>query len=300
MKKHILIFLLVFLLAPIKSYATNALGDANDETSLYMWGGGAISANFKDKSAKVSYFHSKSDKPLGAGITLKGKSTNNNSVIFDGQDVTPETTITIPIGYHWVFSEKVGRIAPNGFIKDDWIFIDVKYTVGEYQMYDSSNAFDKQLYKEKMKAPSLVLSYNAVLSGNVLIGASLEFGKTNNYTSLKSKNIKTLSNIEISNSITRSSESSVTAKEGEYNEYNQTKFNVDAMFIPGYFDNRVGFDIFARFIDSSSQDTSFLNPGIGVFLLKDGAPTKIIGGITFMRDDEENENIVGVVVGYNY
>lgn len=300
MNKYSVLIIGGLLYAPFNSYASNALGDANDESSIYMWGGGGISANFKDKSAKVSYLYSKSDKPLSLGVTLKGKSTNDASVIFDGDKVTPETTISIPIGYHWLFSEKPGRQEPTGFIRDDWFFLEVKYTSGEYQMFDSSRVFNGQLYKEKMQAPALALSYNAITSYNVLFGTSLEYGKTNNYTDLKKKEVKTTTDVDTSGSSARVTESSVTAREGVYKEFNQTKFNIDAMIIPEYFESRIGLDLFARYTNSSEQESSYVNTGLGVFLLKDGAPTKIVGGITFMRDDKKNENVVGIVAGYNY
>lgn len=282
------------------SNATTALGDADDETSLYMWGGGSLSANFKDKSVKIGYMHSKSDKPLSYGITLKGRSTSDASIIFDGDKVNPETTITVPIGYHWILSEKPQREELKGFIIDDWFFLEIKYTSAQYQMFDSSRTFESQLYKEEMHVPSLALSYNAITSGNILFGASLEFGKANNYSDLTSKEVKTTTSVGDSASITRVTQTTISTKQGEYREFNQSKFNIDAMIIPGYFDNRVGLDLFARYRDASEHDSTYVNIGAGIFLLKDGAPTQIVGGLTFMRDDKKNENILGLVVGYNF
>ncbi len=285
---------LTLLLLSMKSYAGTGLGDANDETSFYLWKGGSISANFKDKSAKVSYLKSISDKSISYGITLKGKATDNSSVIFDGDSVTPETTISIPVIYHWIFSDKAGKNAPD-YIVDDWLVLELKYLKGEYQMFDSTNVFDEQLFKEEQGAGALAVSYNAIFSGKMLFGTSIEYGKTNNYASLDSITVNTITSTGASGSSSRTSNLSTAAREGDYKEFNQVKSNIDIMYYTG----RIGVNLFARYKNSSEQSSN-TNMGIGVFLLKEGSPTRIVGGITFLKDNEKNENILGVVIGYNF
>ena len=291
------ILLLGLLLISSKLFASTSLGDANDESSLYMKDGNAISSNFKDKSIKLSYLKAKSDDPFGFGITLKGKANDKLSAIFDGDATNPETSISIPLSYQWILSDKPGKAAPTSMFIDDWIVVEFKYTKGEYQIFDETKDLDNQLYKESMSSSGAVVSYNAILNGNFLFGASVEYGKANNYQGLKEKTVKTFKTVYDDETTSRITESSTTAREGIYEEFYQRKANIDLMYYPNYFAGRIGIDAFLRYSTDEQKDSS-VDPGLGIFLLKEGAPTKISGGVTVVRDKKDDETLIGLVVGY--
>jgi hypothetical protein len=291
------ILLLCVLLISSKLFASTSLGDANDESSLYMKDGNTISSNFKDKSIKLTYLRAKNDNPFGFGITLKGKANDKLSTIFNGDDINPETSVSIPLSYQWILSDKPGRAAPTSMFIDDWLIVEFKYTKGDYQIFDETKDLDGQLFKESMSSTGAVVSYNAILNGNFLFGASVEYGKANNYGSLKEKTVKTFKTVYEDDATSRITESSTLARAGIYEEFYQRKANIDLMYYPSFFSGRIGIDAFLRYSTDEQKDSS-VNPGLGIFLLKEGAPTKISGGVTVVRDKKEDETLVGLVVGY--
>ncbi|MEP1633833.1 MAG: hypothetical protein ABJJ97_16680, partial [Ekhidna sp.] len=285
MKTALFIFL-TYTLIQNNVYGSTTLGDSNDNTSIYLWGTNSVSSNIKDKSIKLTYLNSESDDKYSWGLALKGKAADGSSLLFEGSEATPETTVSIPIGKHWIFSTNP-KVGEPGIISDDWLFFEAKYKSGEHQLFDKTLAFDKQLYKEKLNSKILSLSYNAIIDGVFLTGVSIEYGKENNYEDLSKISVKTTTTIGSEGNDIRISESSIDAREGKYVEFNQRKINMDFMYVPGMLRNRIGFDLFARHTSSSFKGSN-TNYGIGIFVLDEKGPTRILAGVTYMHDDEEN------------
>jgi hypothetical protein len=140
---------------------------------------------------------------------------------------------------------------------------------------------------------------NALLAGNMLAGLSVGYARKNNYSHLAWVDIVETRVVSTSESTTQTTERTITGRMGQYLEFDELTVNADLMWVPGIFDNRVGVDLFFRYTSPEGAESTS-EPGLGIFVLKDGAPSHIVGGITVKRDDTEDRMKLGLTAGYNF
>ncbi|PYS81512.1 MAG: hypothetical protein DMF67_16550 [Acidobacteria bacterium] len=76
----------------------------------------------------------------------------------------------------------------------------------------------------------------------------------------------------------------------------QFKSKSDFVWFPAQFKSQIGLNFFTR--SNVGQGDKNFEPGVGLFFSKEGAPTRVIGGISIsLRDGKAR---VGLVAGYNF
>ncbi len=166
-------------------------------------------------------------------------------------------------------------------------------------MIDQDAPLSDQISYEKHDRPSVSLYYNALLGNNILAGISLGYARENNYTDLPKVDAIDVTTPAVYDSTTRTTESKVSGRAGDYKEFDVFQANADFLWVPPFFARRLGLDLFIRYTNPGEGDDAF-EPGIGFFVLQGGAPSRIIGGITAQRDAEDDDVKLGFVAGYNF
>jgi hypothetical protein len=301
MELKILRILIILLIQYSSTYCQSALGDANDKTSLILQNGGAISVNISENSTKVNYLVRKTSHPLRFGVELTGKATNGFASLFDGTNISPETNAKLSFGYQ-PQKYKTASSAINGdssFIRDQWMTMQIGYRRGEYALVDQNDATIAQASNKFQNSPSFFIFYNALFRGNILAGISAGYIRQNNYQTLKKIDIIYRTTIKISDTTTQNSEQTISGRSGKYTEFDEYQSNVDILWVPGICANRLGVDLFLRYAYSDLNQNKFI-PGIGLLVVKENEPSRIISGITAQWDNESHNAKFGFVTGFNF
>ena len=221
--------------------------------------------------------------------------------LFDGEDIAPEAAAKIVIGWQPVKikSEKEAMEDSTPDIPDRWFSLEVGYGRGEYRLIDPGAGPGAQLTTKTQDRGMVTLYGNALLAGNFLAGASLGYSQTNNYSRLRKVDLIETKIVNQSDTMTQVTQRTITGREGEYREFGEFTVNADIMWVAGIFNNRVGVDVFARYTSPEGEENTF-EPGIGFFVLKAGAPSRIVAGITAKHDDAEDRIKLGLAAGYNF
>ena len=298
------VFILPLFLLSTAAHGQLTLGDAESQTALVLEEGGAVSVNFTDNSAKIGYFRKVTGKEWSYGFEFKGKAVDGFSSLFDGETVKPEAEFNLSLGYQPVkhqSAEDAIQGDPDSFVRDWWSVFRIGYRRGEYKLIVEAADFSDQVVDESLDSPSVGVFFNALLRGNFLGGIGLEYGKANNYSRLKKVKAIEVRTIGTDASVTRTIEKEVQGREGTYEEFNKLSANLDLMWVPGsgLFDYQVGIDFFVRFSNGSERGSVF-EPGIGLFVLKENAPSQIVAGITAQRDDANGGARLGLTAGLNF
>lgn len=294
---------LVSLLFPIhQSDAQTALGDADGKTSLVLMNGGAVSVNFTDSSAKGGYLYWKTSKPFRFGVEFSGKAANGYSSLFDGEDISPEASAKLSVGYQPVkhrTAEGVASDTSNGLVRDYWLTLEAGYRRGEYTMINEEAKFGSETSQEEQDSPSVTFYANALVAGNILGGLSVGYARENNYEDLSKVEAIDTTIVATSGSTTRTTAHKVTGRSGDYQEFDEFTVNADFMWIPPIFAKRLGIDLFVRYSSPQGEKDTF-EPGVGFFIVEKDSPSRIVAGITVKRDDINDAVKLGFVAGYSF
>lgn len=296
--KSLLMILPLFVLSFSLGWAQSGFEDSDGKSSLIFEKGGTGKINLTDASIKISYLYHKSNKPCRYGIELSGKASNGISTLFEKDNIAPEAKVKLSFGYQWLLSKKISGSdkEESGIIVDDWATIQLGYSRAQYKLFTPTKSFADQIQKKNFDGFSLTAYYNVLLRRNVLIGLSIGLDHQNNYTFLKEIELSDRTTVFDSAGASRTTNKTEKLRQGNFAEGNHTLGNYDIVWVPEFLSNRIGFDLFGRF-DWNKDDNSF-KPGIGVFIVEKGAPSKVVGGITF--ESVEGNLRVGLLAGFNF
>ncbi|MCA1618064.1 MAG: hypothetical protein LC795_01870 [Acidobacteria bacterium] len=211
----------------------------------------------------------------------------------------------------------------------DWLAFRFEYTRASYKLLNTGGAFADQIRKQNFDGFSATVAYNALITldsvkelrkqrealraarrnnldppeltpreskGSVILGISLGVKRANNIDDLKSTDVEDQIFTSSSETTQRSAFAKQTVLRGDYKEYIAVPLNTDVVWYPGRFRSRIAFDFFTR-SNLGSTDRKFV-PGAGVFLTKEGKPTKVVGGISLAYDDGKAR--LGLVSGFHF
>jgi len=300
--KTSLILLLGFFVLARPLAGQSPLGDADDKTSLVQYDSGSLSVNFADKSTKISHVFRKSGEELRWGFELAAKATDGVSTLFDGDRVSPDTHAAISIGWQPINGKTEAEVQQgppaDRLIRLFWTTLQVGYTRSNYSLYDANKTVGNRAFEGSKDLPATTLYYNALLRGNFLLGASAGWSRVTNYGDLTKVKVTETTVIDTNGSTTTTSAKTIEARSGALTVAGQWALNTDLLWVPDATKSRIGLDLLTR-TTVNGGDTR-ISPGIGVFVLKDGAPTKIIGGLTIQYDPDDHKTKVGLAVGYPF
>jgi hypothetical protein len=294
MSKRIFIVFLVACI-PYMMYGQSAFGDSEEKTSIVLNTGGVAQINIKDASIKIGYLYRKSDKPFRLGIQLTGKITNGLGSLVENGEISPEAKFNLSLGYQWLLSKETSGKTP-GTIVDDWFTIRVGFYKGQYKLFIPGNDYEDQIQKKDFEGLSVIAFYNILFRTNIIMGISFGYERQNNYQTLEEVEITDTTTVYEGNGTLRTQSATQKVRKGDYLESNYMLANFDVLWIPGFIGNRIGIDLFGRY--DSTKDKKIFKPGIGLFIVQKGAPTKVIGGITF--ETIEKKLKIGLFAGFNF
>jgi hypothetical protein len=179
----------------------------------------------------------------------------------------------------------------------DWLTLRMSYERSQHSLVDASAAFVDQISTQDFNGWGALLSYNLEFEGPSVLGLSFGVEKRNNVGALRSVDIRDLMSTSTDGSSVRTIEVMRKALSGEYKESVETTLSTDYIVLPRFLDSRIAVDLFTR--TNFSETSNDFRPGIGIFLTQDRAPTRVIGGISFYEDREENL-AVDLVLGFNF
>lgn len=130
---------------------------------------------------------------------------------------------------------------------------------------------------ETRTLPSMFVYYNRGILENLLAGVSVGYVRQNNYASLDTRQI-----VESKSAAQTKSENSsdtetnvilnqLTAREGNYKEFDALQVNADVLFTPNIKPHKVGLSLFFRYTYRHDGGSLF-EPGFGIFNLKESTP----------------------------
>ena len=212
----------------------------------------------------------------------------------------------------------------------DWLSFRASYSRAQYKLLNEAGAFADQVRKQNFDGYSATVAYNMLLTfddvkelkrrrealryarlhnqpppkeeplgeskGSMILGVSFGVKRTNNSDDLKSVEVEDQVFTSASGTTQRRSLSKQTVLRGAYDEYIAVPLNTDVVIYPGMFRGRIAFDFFTR-SNLGKTNREFV-PGAGLFITKEGQPTKVIGGISFAYDDGKAR--VGLVGGFHF
>jgi hypothetical protein len=291
------IILVAFLLLPISPvWAQAGFEDSDGKSSLILKQGGTGRINLTDASIKVGYVYQQSTEPFRLGVELSGKATNGISTLFEKDDIAPEAKAKLSLGWQWLLSTKPSAGEESSLVVDDWATFQLGYSRAQYKLFDPTNPFAGQIQNRNFNGFSFAMYYNVLFRSNISIGVSLGLDHQNNYTDLKEVELFDRVTIYDSVGVFRATTKTEKMRQGDFVETNHTLGNYDIVWVPEFLGNRIGFDLFGRF--DRNNDENMFKPGVGVFIAEKGAPTKVVGAISF--ESIEGRLRIGLLVGFNF
>ena len=267
---------------------------------------GTIDFNTADGSIKGNYLFHKEESPWGYGFELQGKAINGYASLFANQDISSDAGVHIFAIYSpWV---------------DHWFLARAGYRHGEYKLVEleSKAKVPIGIRNERLHGPSVFLHHNALLLGKkVLTGVAVGWAHQSNYRELPQVEV-TIVNPTPSDSTMPITESTSTAREGDYETFGTVNGDIDLLWIPERSKQTVGLGAFWRHTFRFNDRMHRWGFGGGLFYLgdltektdspkaepKENFFSKITGGITVqrMQDPETGKYDLrfGLVTSYNF
>ncbi|HET9183799.1 MAG TPA: hypothetical protein VFP59_16835 [Candidatus Angelobacter sp.] len=272
------------------------------DTSIFLEGtGGVVSTNIGKSDLRLSYLHEIMNKShlYSWGADVSGSLNGTSSQLLSG--VTPAKSALLRISgkKRNIFTEPLDASSPTPSPNDDWVILQVGYERQQIKLLDTSVSPLPSPTSHGFDGYQASLAYNALVKSahnDFLLGASVGVARTNNVDDLDSVQV-TDSQVSVTNGIERrASEDSVAAFVGTYKKFIGVPVNADAIWYPGAFSGRIGIDGFVRSQVAAVHRSA--EPGLGVFVCKQGQPARPIGGATVSYKDGKGK--VALIAGWNF
>lgn len=280
--------------------AQDAFEDAKGNSSIFLKdGGGFAHVNVSDSSVKLGHIFDISNKPVFFGFEVTGKLSGNFASLFESHKPSPEARFNAFVGKKFLFSHKPDENPTRGHLTDDWLTFSAGYRRARYKILSEDSAFANQVRKQNFDGFSAILAYNALFKssrGPILFGVSGGAERRNNADDLDEVEVNDQVFTSSSGTTQRTVVSKQTALTGTYKETVAVPIRTDFVWFPKQFQSRMGLNFFTR--SNVGQGDRTFEPGVGLFFSQDGAPTRVIGGISVsVRDGKAR---VGLIAGYNF
>jgi hypothetical protein len=253
----------------------SAFQSGNGRTSLYLQSGGAATINFSDTKLSLGRYFRSSGRWLVLGYELYGKASSGNATLFSSKVKVPEGGGDFVIGWH----QKTDPNAPlsTSSTNDQWALADIGYSRSSFYVSDTAVTPDKaKRYFDRFRT---VAVYNKIM-GRFALGAAMGAERRNNLDDLKQVTFQ-------ATVVPANGTSTVVDSKGgflgNYREYIAAPIYTDIVYLlpkvtaPGFKKTSIAVDGFTR-SDIAAANRS-ADGGLGIFVTKLGAPTKVLGGI---------------------
>lgn len=243
------------------------------------------------------------DDGLLWGLNLNVKANNGLTSILDGGKITFAGSIG---AYCSIYLPQSNAL--------DYINLSASLLSGKVDLLDTANILAGS-YKQSFIGYRVEASYNrygSIRMNATIFGISTSFKMSDNADGLDRKEYTRTTTILSSPSdiVIRQNKLSGFIQEEYIREQKTWSVNVDAGIYPhNTFRDRVLFATHIRSYLKEDDRDMIINAGIGAYLTKDGAPSKILGGVNFILQDvlqtvntaPFNERIaINVVAGFRF
>ena len=280
-----LIFTLLIFLRTVETQENNTDADRGNNSSAAevsnpkkMEDPFAFFLNTSTSSLNGTYLWQNPEKsPAKFGIDLGGTAVNGIQSIWGGEDNTSEYTANIFMAFPINRNADEAAPVPNPQMVVELGISRSNYTFLEDTM---SNGMSDKTRTQTQTSPSMFLYYSRNLRNDVLAGVSIGYTKLNNYATLPIRQlVESRANASTdSDNATEGSTSSVilkdkelTAREGNYEEFDALQTSFDLLFIPELEQYKIAFNLFFRYTFRGNNDHLF-EPGFGIFSLIERKP----------------------------
>lgn len=292
--------LIVLVLAIPTSMALGQTGfeDSESKTSLIVLQGGIGKVNVTDSRVSFGYQYARSESAWRFGGEFFGKLSEGVGSLFEGGQVVPEAGLKVTATHTFgKLGSWVRKLDPCQVPNQSWLTVQAGYSRSQFKMVSGDptstlsaadsvfDSFEGTIYLNRI-----------VLDGDGVFGASIGIKRVNNLDALEkislSTEIRTFHSGDTTQVIQTSSEGSIA--EG-YTTRAALIANFDIVWIPRFLSDRFAIDFLTRF-DSQKSGLAVFKPGIGLYVLEDGAPTRVVAGVSVEVTDL-NSVIQGLRVG---
>lgn len=268
----------VVLIFPGHSVAQqSAFQSGNGQTSLYLQGGGAATLNFGDTKVSVGRYVRFSDRVWLYGYEVFGKASSGTTTLFSSKIKVPEGGGDFVFGWHQKVDPKTPADAAS--TSDQWALLDLGYSRSAFYVSDTAVSPDKaRRYFDRFRA---IAAYNKIV-GRFALGVAAGAERRNNLDDLTQVTFETTV-IPAPANTTTSIVKTQSGFLGAYHEYVAAPIYTDIVYIipkltaPGFKKTSIAIDGFTR--SNLAPRNRAADGGLGIFVTKKGAPTKVIGGI---------------------
>ena len=290
---------LLFLAGSPTVYAQRVFEDAGGDSSIYINEGGFARINVTDSAVKTGFIFDVTNKPYFFGVELSGKLSGKFASLFESGKPSPEGQIRLTLGRKNLFSTRPKGVLSSSNLTSDWLTFNIGYRRASYRLLAEDEAFANQVRKQKFDGFSAIVAYNALFKskrGPVLLGISGGAERRNNIDDLDEVEVNDQVFTSADGTTQRSVVSSQKAFRGAFKRAIAVPINTDLIFFPKKFESTLGLSFFTR--SNVGEGDKEIEPGVGVFFTKKGAPTKVIGGLSFSLRDGKGR--FGLIAGYNF
>lgn len=280
----------------------SAFQSSDGKTSLYLGSGGAVTFNLGDTKFAVGHQFHVTNKPRFYGYEVFGKASSGTTTLFSSKIKVPEGGGDFFLGWHWDGNnqrDSCNRVHHEDENSARWFLFDVGYSRSSFYVSDTAVPIDNaKRYFDRFRTMAI---YNNRPNGWFLYGVAVGAERRNNLDDLKQISFETTL-IAAPQNTTTAVVKTQAGYLGKYREYVAAPVYTDLLFIlpekvkvPGV-KSRIAIDAFTR--SDVAAANRYGDGGVGIFVTKKGAPTKVMGGIAASWNGGKGR--VALVASYNF
>jgi len=268
--------------------------DAEGESSMVLRDGGLIQFNTGNGTVQLALQHDTSDDDTKYGIGIAGKLGKDTADIFNGSDLA--TGLTIAATRTSYFNQTKRPSSATSSEEDeklDWFTLRASYSRSKLSFIEATAPIASQITEREFDGYSFSMHYNSLRNGDLLYGASVGWAKKNNVDEMKKVEYEDRTTIA-AGGVVRDIVVKKSALAGNYRKLDTLPVNLDIAWLPAAFNRRIVINPYWH-SDLKESDLS-AGLGLGLYLVKEGHPTAVLGGLNFFEDD--NKLKAQLTVGY--
>lgn len=287
-----------------------------------------IQFNVKDSSVKGRFIYQLKPRELRFGFEVGGKSANGYTGLFDGSNISSDIKADVFFIYGRIpkDNDTTSEADTMPFVHGQWLGGRVGYRHGEYKLVSSDIPVPSGIEDQNLRGISGLVHYTLLIPGKFFVGASIGGARQNNYGKLPQVEVIDTKSLESSDKNSRIAQISVTARDGNYEEFWLLSADIDLLWIPNFpeetpeetpftkkgFGKTIGLGAFIRAthrFETTSMPNRTYEPGLGFYLFdlhdeeessEKSFMSKIAGGIIVSYDREEDKLKFGLITSYNF
>ena len=283
-----------------------------------------IQFNVKDSSVKGRFIYQLKPKVWRLGFEVGGKSANGYTGLFDGSNISSDIRADVFFIRGWIpeDNDATSEADTKPFVRGAWFGFSAGYRHGEYKLVNPDIPGPSGFDDQKLRGASGLMHCSVIVPWKLFTGLSIGCARQNNYSKLPQFEVIDTKTSESSDKNSRVTQMSVTARDGDYEDFWLLSGDIDLLWIPNFpeeasstkkgFDKTIGLGAFFRItrrLETTSMAEITVEPGLGFYLfdlpdeeesLEESFISKMAGGIIVSYDTEDDKLKFGLITSYNF